>query len=133
VATLQAVHYRDADGNEPVREFIRALDVKRRLAVRHQIDRVNLLTEEAPHLPFPYSSQVDGELRELRCHFGSEHYRLLYRRSANLIVLLHAFRKTSAQVPPADLSIARERWEDFKSRMDANPRRRPRAIGHDAP
>lgn len=53
--------------------------------------------EQVPHLPFPHSSQVDGELRELRCHFGSDHYRVLYRRSERLIVLLHVFAKNDWQ------------------------------------
>lgn len=34
-------------------------------------------------------SQIDGELRELRCHYGSSQYRVLYRRSERLLVLLH--------------------------------------------
>ena len=133
MAHLQAVYYRASDGSEPVREFIGGLDAKRRVALRRQIDRVNLLTEALPHLPFPHSSQVDGELRELRCHFGSEHYRVLYRRSEKLVVLLVAFRKTSAKIPAGEIAIANDRWEDFRRRMDADPRRPPRAAGHDAP
>ena len=86
-----------------------------------------------PHLPFPHSSQVEGELRELRCHFGSEHYRVLYRRSENLLVLLVAFRKTSAQIPAGEIATANDRWDEFRRRMDADPRRPPRAAGHDAP
>jgi phage-related protein len=74
-----------------------------------------------PHLPFPHSSQVEGELRELRCHFGAEHYRVLYRRSESLIVLLHAFRKTTRKLPASEVAIARMRWLDFQGRM--NPRR----------
>ena len=58
-------------------------------------------------------------------------YRILYRRSRNLIVLLHVFRKDSGKVPPAEVDIAEARWEDFCERMDAP--RRPRAVGHDAP
>ena len=42
--------------------------VNRRLT--NQIARLNLLTPAHPHLPFPHSSQLDGELRELRCHYG---------------------------------------------------------------
>lgn len=133
MARLQAVYYRSADGGEPVREFIASLDAKRRLALRHQIGRLNFLSDANPHLPFPHSSQVDGELRELRCHFGSEHYRVLYRRSDNLIVLLSAFRKTSAQIPAGEIASANDRWDDFRRRMDADPRRPPRAAGHDAP
>jgi phage-related protein len=58
---------------------------------------------------------------------------VLYRRSRNLIILLHIFRKDSGPVPPAEIKIANDRWNDFKDRMDASGRRRPRAAGHDAP
>jgi phage-related protein len=132
-ANLQAVYYRAADGVEPVRDFIEGLDAKRRAALLRQLDRLNDLSDAMPHLPFPHSSQVDGELRELRCHMGSEHYRVLYRRSGRLIILLHAFPKTTGKLPPAEIKIAQKRWEDFKARMDARPRKPPRAAGHDAP
>lgn len=130
---LQAVYYRAADGAEPVREYVAALDERRRVVLRKQLDRLNLLTEAQPHLPFPHSSQIEGELRELRCHLGSELYRVLYRRSDRLIVLLHIFRKKARKVPEPEIRLARRRWEDFKERMEAKPRRPPRAAGHDAP
>ena len=60
-------------------------------------------------------------------------YRVVYRRSGNLFVLLHMFRKDTGRVPQTELRVARERWEDFKARMDAERRRPPRAAGHDAP
>ena len=130
---LQAVSYRAADGQEPVRNFIDELDVETQAALDNQIDRLNLLSDEIPHLPFPHSSQVEGELRELRCHYGRSHYRVLYRRSDRLILLLHVFAKRSAKLPRREIEIARKRWVDFKARMDAAPRRPPRAAGHDAP
>lgn len=65
--------------------------------------------------------------------YGSELYRVIYCRSRNLFLLLHMFRKDTGRVPEAELRIARERWEDFKSRMGAERRRPPRAAGHDAP
>ena len=43
------------------------------------------------------------------------------------------FRKDTGTIPEADKKIARERWDDFKARMDTEQRRRPRAAGHDAP
>jgi len=87
----------------------------------------------AEHLPIEYSKPVEGELRELRCHYGSELYRNFYRRSRNLFVLLHIIRKLRERLPETDTRIARERWRDFKSRMDARPRIPPRPAGHDAP
>jgi hypothetical protein len=53
--------------------------------------------------------------------------------SGLLIVLLHVFEKNSAGIPPRESAIANQRFADFRARMDAKPRRRPRAAGHDAP
>ena len=129
----QAVYYRAPDGSEPVNDFIDALDVRKQPTFDLQIDRLNDQPPTAPPPPFPHSSQVRGQLRELRCHYGSELYRVLYRRSGNLLVLLHMLRKDTASIPQADIAVAEERWEDFKRRMDAPRRRPPRAAGRDAP
>jgi phage-related protein len=131
--SFQAVFYRDGSGREPVREFLESLEDDSQAAIEHQVGRLNLLSDTTPHLPFPHSSQVDGELRELRCHYGRELYRILYRRSERLLVLLHIFAKRSAKIDQRDVRIAQERWEDFRTRMDAQPRVPPRAAGHDAP
>jgi len=149
VAT-QAVFYRAPDGSEPVGEFLdREFPVeprkkkpsareaqaaaRKRATIDLQIDRLNGLADKDPPLPFPHTSQIDGPLRELRCHYGRAHYRILYRRSGNLFVLLHMIRKTTRAVPQADIEIAKERWDDFKARMDAKKRVPPRAAGQDAP
>jgi hypothetical protein len=88
-----------------------------------------MLRPNDPPLPFPWSSQIEGELRELRCHYGSELYRVIYRRSGNLFVLLHMFRKDSGKVPEAELRLARRPGRTSKARMDAERRRPPRAAG----
>ncbi|MPZ15903.1 MAG: hypothetical protein GEU73_16025 [Chloroflexi bacterium] len=130
---MQAIYYRAADGSEPVSDYIDTLNPRCQAALDNQIDRLNMLEADDPPLPFPHSSQIEGELRELRCHYGRELYRILYRRSENLFVLLHMLRKTTGAIPEADKRIARERWEDFQARMNAPRRRPPRAAGHDAP
>lgn len=130
---MQAVYYRAPDGSEPVVDFIDRLAPRCQAALDNQIDRLNTLGPADAPLPFPHSSQIEGELRELRCHYGRELYRVLYRRSDNLFVLLHIIRKTTGPIPGADKRIARDRWDDFKARMDALQRRPPRAAGHDAP
>lgn len=132
MGNFQAVHFRALDGAEPVNSFIDELDVKRQVALDNQIDRLNMLNPTYPHLPFPHSSQIEGELRELRCHYGRELYRILYRRSQNLILLLHIFRKDRGRVPRAEVDVANRRWDDFKARMNSRRRRPPRAVGRDA-
>jgi phage-related protein len=129
----QAVYYRRPEGSEPVDDFIDELDERKQAALDLQIDRLNDQPPSAPPLPFPHSSQVRGPLRELRCHFGSELYRVLYQRSGNLIVLLHMVRKDTGKLREADIAVAEARWVEFKQRMDAERRKPPRAAGHDAP
>lgn len=87
----------------------------------------------APPPEFPITSQIDGELRELRVRFARTRYRLLYQRSGNLLVLLHAFEKNTGAVPARDRETAKRRMADFRARMDAERRRPPRAAGRDAP
>lgn len=98
-----------------------------------QIDRLNMLSPADPPLPFPHSSQVRGELRELRCHYGRRLFRIFYQRSGNLFVLLHIFEKRTSKIPEGEIKIAQDRWSDFVDRMNTYPKRPPRAAGHDAP
>lgn len=130
---MQAVYYRDRDGREPVNDFIDALPPERQEEIDYTISLLNRLAPNDPPLPFPHSSQVEGQLRELRCHYGRDLYRILYRRSRNLFVLLHIIEKRSRTIPQADIEISKRRWDDFEQRMSAQPRRRPRAAGRDAP
>ena len=130
----QAVFYRDEKGREPVWEFLRSrLPAKAWHHVKDQIEEMNGLRDNDPPLPFPMTSQIAGGLRELRCHSGSLLYRILYRRSGNLFILLHVIHKGSRLVPRRDVELAQKRWRDFKRRMDAPDRRGPRPIGRDAP
>lgn len=96
----------------------------------NQIERLGFF---GPDLGFPHTSQIEGELRELRCHYGRDLYRILYRRSRNLFVLLHFIVKRTDKIPPEDIGVASARWDDFVRRMNERPRRPPRAAGHDAP
>ena len=130
---MQAVYYRDQDGREPVREYLAALPPEVREEVVAAVRLLNRLEPQDPPLPFPFSSQIEGPLRELRCHYGRTLYRILYQRSGNLFILLHAWGKRSVRLPVADKRLAQERWADFKARMDVADRQPPRAAGRDAP
>jgi phage-related protein len=134
VARTQAVYYRDSRGTEPVDEFIQALPAKRAAKVDEFVEEyLNGQPAEAPPPAFPITSQVDGELRELRIRFANTRYRVLYQRSENLVVLLHALEKDTGELGRADIDVARQRMADFKRRMDALRRTPPRAAGKDAP
>ena len=100
MARTQAVYYRDKDGTEPVNEFIEALPEKRAAKIDDYVEEyLNARPPGAPPPEFPITSQIEGELRELRVRFGNTRYRVLYQRSDNLIVLLHGIEKDTGAVP----------------------------------
>lgn len=99
--------YREDDGTFPVRTWLDGLaeDVRGKV-----IARIDLLKEGGPALDFPYTSQIEGRLRELRLRIGKARYRVLYffdeRRAA---ILLHGFTKNTAAIEDADRRIANRR------------------------
>ena len=107
--------YSDDQGYEPVREFILSLDEKRRGKV---LQIIQILSEFGPNLPFPYSSQIKGKLREMRIHYGKSQLRIIYYlNSEGIFMLLHAFEKKSQRISSNDIRIARERMQnDLKKR-----------------
>jgi phage-related protein/ribosome-binding protein aMBF1 (putative translation factor) len=134
VAATQAVFYRDVDGVEPVDEFIETLPAKRSAKIDEYIDEhLNGRPPNEPPPEYPVSSQIDGELRELRVRFANTRYRILYQRSDNLIVLLHVIEKDTGAIPRSDIQLAKRRMTDLQGRMDATRRTPPRAAGNDAP
>jgi phage-related protein len=134
VARTQAVYYRDKRGSEPVDEFIESMPAKRAAKIDDYVEEhLNGKPADAPPPEYPITSQIEGELRELRVRFANTRYRILYQRSENLIVLLHAVEKHTGSIPAADIELAKRRMADFKRRMDAERRVPPRAAGKDAP
>ena len=124
-------YYRLPDESQPVVDYIHTLEPNRRAVIANQI---TLLNRFGVALDYPHTSQISGELRELRCHYGRELYRILYRRRRQFFVLLHAFPKRVEKIDPADIKLAELRWDDFLARMaEPLPRKRRRPLGKDAP
>ena len=134
MAGTRAIFYRDKRGAEPVAEFLRALPMKQAMKIDDFIEEhLNAQEPDAPPPEHPVTSQIEGGLRELRVRFANTRYRVLYQRSGNLIVLLHAFEKNTGKVSVAEKELAKQRMVDFRRRMNAKPRKSPRAAGQDAP
>jgi len=81
---------------------------------------------------FPITSQIEGELRELRVRFANTRFRILYRHSENLVILVHALEKDTEAVPRSDIELAEQRMADFKRRMNAARPRRAASDRHRA-
>ena len=73
---------------------------------------LQMLEERGPNLPFPYSSQVEGRLRELRVHFGRTLYRIFYYGDVErTFVLLHAVEKRTSALPVEEVALAMRRMD----------------------
>lgn len=103
--------YESDDDGYPVQDFLDGLDKPRRAKV---VALIALLEEQGPTLPFPYSSQVRGKVRELRTQYGKERYRVLYFGGPKrTFVLLHALEKSTEKLPERDIKIAEERMKRY--------------------
>jgi hypothetical protein len=107
--------FRLADGSEAVRDWLDDLPEEVRGKV---LARIDLMAEHGPNLDYPYTSQIEGLLRELRLRFGKTRYRVLYFFDENRAgILLHGFTKNSAAVEEADKKIARARINQHLERL----------------
>lgn len=114
----QADFYTARDGTCPVRDFLLRLPLAERAKVAALIDRLRV---HGPTLPFPYSSQVEGKIRELPARHGRRQIRILYFGApGRCFVLLHAFVKTTARLPAQELTVARDRMLEYLSREGEN-------------
>jgi len=97
-------------GREPVTDYMDSLRPKERLKI---VSQIILLREKEGRLPEPYCKHVDGKIWELRIQFSPNKHRILYvTMSGKLIILLHAFTKKTAKIPPSELSKAYSNYQD---------------------
>ena len=84
---------------------------------------IHMLEEFGRDLPFPYSSQIEGKMPELRAHYGKTHYRLLYYGDVRRgFILLHAFTKRTERIPEKEKRIARQRLQADEQRKKGKTR-----------
>lgn len=107
--------YQDEDGAAPVERFLDGLNKKPRAKM---VARIKLLEEQGIHLPFPYSSQVEGKIRELRARFAKERIRILYFADPERsFILLHGVVKRTDKLEEADIRTARDRMIKHEQRI----------------
>ncbi len=83
--------FADEDGSFPVRAWLDSLPEEVRVRV---LARIDLLKTGGPTLDFPYTSQIEGKLREARLRVGKTRYRVPYFfDEARTAILLHGFTR----------------------------------------
>jgi hypothetical protein len=106
----------DEHGHAPVEEYLTSLPAQHRAKL---VALIKVLEQEGANLPFPYSSQVRGKLRELRTQQGKDKLRILYFGDARRVfILLHGIVKRSDKLPEEDIRIAEARMESHGRRIE---------------
>jgi len=101
--------YQEEDGSAPVETF---LDELERPARAKALAIIQHLKTQGLALPFPYSSQVKGRLRELRTQYGKNKIRMLYfSDSKRTFILLHGIIKRTQHFEASDINIAQQRMD----------------------
>ena len=92
-------------GNEPVREFLRALPPEDRKTIGTDIKEVQL----GWPLGMPLVRKLENGLWEIRSHLENRIARILFTLRENEMVLLHGLIKKSQKTPTPDLDTAKTR------------------------
>lgn len=110
----QVLFYQSDNDDSPIDNFLDKLDIKARAKVEAYL---SLLAEHGPNLKRPYADHVRGKIRELRVHYSSNQYRILYFfYLKDSIVLVHAFAKKTQQLKAGDIELAERRMSDWLRR-----------------
>ena len=102
---LKVAFYRNANGREPVRDWLRSLDQDAKKTIGEDIKTVQF----GWPLGMPLVRSLGDGLWEVRSSLSGSIARVLFTTQANKIVLLHGFIKKTQKIPSKELALARRR------------------------
>jgi phage-related protein len=102
---VEAIFFKTASGNEPVREWLRALPQEERKIIGDAVRRV----EFSWPVGMPWCRSMGSGLHEVRSTFPNRIARILFCVDGQRMVLLHGFIKKDQRTSKADLDLALER------------------------
>jgi phage-related protein len=108
---FQVVFYRSASGREPVREWLKQLDVRDRKRIGEDLYTLQL----GWPLGMPLARKIETDLWELRSSIDNGIARIMFTEKKGRLILLHGFIKKSQKLPATDLKLARRRLSVFIS------------------
>jgi phage-related protein len=107
---INVVFYRTTMGREPVREWLKSLQVSEKKSIGEDIKTVQF----GWPMGMPIVEKLDRGLWEVRTILKDRISRVLFTVHENNIVLLHGFIKKSQKILKDDLDIAYRRMMDIK-------------------
>ncbi|MBF0137932.1 MAG: type II toxin-antitoxin system RelE/ParE family toxin [Magnetococcales bacterium] len=112
---LSAFFFRTGSGNEPVRDWLRELDVADRKAIGEDIRLVQFRWP----LGMPLVRKLGPGLWEVRSHLKKGGIaRVFFTVQGHDMVLLHGFEKKSHKTPKEEMDLARNRQHQYEEKSD---------------
>ena len=108
---IPLIFFRTSAGNEPVREWLKALPQDDRRAVGQDLERV----QHRWPVGMPLARPLGKRLWEVRTSLPSRRIaRVLFCFDDDVLVALHAFIKKTQKTPPDDLDLALQRMKELE-------------------
>lgn len=109
------LYYETEDGVCPFQKFIDSRKDREQAKI---LSWISMLEDRGPNLPRPYAALLTDGIHELRIKLSGNQVRILYFFCyKNYIVLTHAFRKHTSEVPQPEIKKAQMCRADFLSRF----------------
>ena len=102
--------FRSASGDEPVREWLKALAKTDRQTIGEDIAYVQYKWP----IGKPRVDHLRGSVWEVRSTIGNRIARVLFAVEGAEMILLHAFIKKTQQTNPADIDLASKRLKEWQ-------------------
>lgn len=107
---LNVVFFLTPSGNEPVREWLKEMELENRKVIGEDI----MLVQFRWPLGMPLVRKLETGLWEVRCQLNNGNIaRVFFTVSGGTMVLLHGFIKKSQKTPQKDLDLARTRKNNW--------------------
>lgn len=115
---FEVLFYEKENGQCPVEEFLKKLDVKMRAKM---VGLLEILEEKGNVLREPYSKHLEDGIFELRCKVGSNITRVLYFfYYQGKIILTNGFVKKVQKTPRKEIQVAKARRAEYIERVKNN-------------
>lgn len=114
VHKIPAVFYCTSRGDEPVREWLKALDRSDRQVIGEDIAYVQYKWP----IGKPRVDHLRGPIWEVRSTIGNRIARVLFAVEQSEMILLHAFIKKTQRTNPTDIELAIKRLKEWQDAQD---------------
>ncbi len=107
---LRVIFYRTTGGNEPVREWLKALPAEDRKIIGDDLKTA----QYGWPLGMPLIRKLEAGLWEVRSRLQDRIARVIVTVEGDTMVLLHGLIKKSEKLPLQDLQLARQRLQSLR-------------------